>query len=62
MEQSLFARTDRTAYGTEAEISAASATADLRRLVDAGLLTQHGRGRNVHYRASDALRERVAAG
>lgn len=59
LEQSLFGSTDRAVYGTEAEISAATATADLRRLVDAGLLVQRGRGRNVHYRASDVLRDRI---
>ncbi len=33
--------------------------ADFRRLVDAGLVTQRGRGRNTRYHASDALRADV---
>lgn len=61
LEQSLFGTTDRTMYGGEAGVSAATATADFRRLLDAGLVTAVGRGRNVRYRATDALRERIAA-
>jgi Fic family protein len=56
LEQCLFGATDRGAYGREAEVSPATASADLRRLLDAGLVVQLGRGRNVRYRASDQLR------
>lgn len=59
LEQALIGGTDRTRYSAEADISAASATNDLRRLLDAGLITQLGRGRNTRYQASAALRQRV---
>jgi Fic family protein len=57
LEQGLFGRTDRATYGGEADVSPATASSDLRRLADAGLLAQEGRSRNVHYRATDALRQ-----
>jgi len=57
LEQSLIGASDRTSYRQEAEISPATASADLRRLVDAGLLVQRGRGR---YHASDKLQADVA--
>jgi len=60
LEQSLIGGTDRTRYSEEADVSPASATNDFRRLLDAGLITQQGRGRNIRYRASDSLREQVA--
>lgn len=60
LEQSLSGGTDRTRYSHEADISSASATNDFRRLLDAGLITQQGRGRNIRYRASDSLRKQVA--
>jgi hypothetical protein len=56
LEQSLFDGVDRAAYATEAEISLATATSDLRRLHDAGLVTQIGRARSTYYVASDGLR------
>ena len=59
LEQALIGGTDRTRYSAEADISAASATNDLRRLLDAGLITQLGRGRNTRYQASDSLRQQV---
>lgn len=62
LEQSCFGETDRAGYAAEAEVSAATATADLRRLVDAGLLSQLGRGRNVRYRATAVLREQLGEG
>jgi Fic/DOC family len=61
LEQSLVGGTDRTLYANEADVSAASATSDLRRLVDAGLIKQQGRGRSTRYHASDQLRADVAA-
>jgi Fic family protein len=61
LEQSLMGGTDRARYAAEAEVSPASATNDLRRLLDAGLLEQRGRGRNTAYVPSDTLRKRVTA-
>jgi Fic family protein len=59
LEQSLFHGTDRLSYAAEAEVSPATASADLRRLLDAGLLVQRGRGRATRYVAADALRAGV---
>lgn len=59
LEQSLFEGVERKAYAGEAGISLATATTDLRRLSDAGLLTQQGRTRNTRYLASEALRAHV---
>lgn len=61
LEQSLAGRTDRTRYGREADISTATASNDLRRLLEAGFLTQQGRGRSTGYAASDLLHEQVNA-
>ena len=60
LEQAVIGGTDRGRYREEADISPASATNDFRRLLDAGLLTQRGRGRSIRYHASDGLREQVA--
>jgi Fic family protein len=60
LEQSLVGGTDRTRYGQEADVSPASASSDLRRLLDAGLIVQHGQGRSTRYSASDTLRAGVA--
>jgi hypothetical protein len=59
LEQALIGRTDRTRCATEADISPASATNDLRRLLNAGVVTQQGHGRNTRYHASDTLRDQV---
>jgi Fic family protein len=56
LEQSLAGGTDRGRYGEEADISPATASSDLRRLVEAGLVDQRGRTRNISYVASDSLR------
>jgi Fic family protein len=56
LEQSLVGGSDRAAYADEAEVSAATASADFRRLVDAGLVEQQGRGRSIRYRAGEQLR------
>jgi Fic family protein len=56
LEQSLMGGSDRASYASEADISLATASADLRRLLDAGLVEQEGRGRSVRYRASKGLR------
>lgn len=61
LEQSLFGPVDRAAYATEADVSPATASADFRRLVDAGLVTAAGRGRAVRYRAGEQLRRLAAA-
>jgi Fic family protein len=57
LEQSLLGGTDRARYAEEADVSPATASADLRRLLDAGLVDQHGRGRSSGYTAATALRE-----
>lgn len=60
LEQSLFGGCARTAYLREADVSPATASTDLRRMVDAGLLVQQGRGPSTRYAPSDALRDAVA--
>ena len=55
LEQSLSDGAERASYAAEADISLATATSDLRRLVDAGLVTQLGRTRSTRYVASDQL-------
>jgi hypothetical protein len=60
LEQSLFRGTDRASYAEEADVSPATASADLRRLQDAGLLTQRGRGRTTSYVASETLLEQAS--
>jgi len=41
-------------------VSAPTASSDLRRLVDAGLINQKGRGRATRYAAGDGLRGDVS--
>jgi Fic family protein len=55
LEQSLFQGTDRTAYAAEADVSAPTASNDLRRLLDAGVISQRGKGRATCYVASEQL-------
>jgi Fic family protein len=55
LEQSLTGGTDRSRYGGEAAVSQATASADFRRLLDAGLIEQVGRGRSTRYRAGEGL-------
>jgi Fic family protein len=62
LEQALFGRTDRPTYAREADVSPATASSDLRRLADAGLLAQHGRTRSAHYRPTAALRGLASGG
>lgn len=57
LEQSLAGGTDRGKYGAEADVSPATASADFRRLLDAGLVEQRGRGRSTSYLASERLRD-----
>jgi Fic family protein len=59
LEQSLFHGVDRGSYTTEAGISPATASADLRRLLDAGHVVRQSLGRTTSYVASDALRSGV---
>jgi Fic family protein len=60
LEQSLVGGTDRARYGSEAEVSPATASADFRRLLDASLFEQEGKGRSTRYRASGQLRTEAA--
>ena len=59
LEQSLFQGTDRASYTAEADVSAPTASNDLRRLLDAGLISQRGRGRATRYVAGERLSEDV---
>jgi Fic family protein len=61
LEQSMLGGTDRAGYAQEAGVSPATASADFRRLLDAGLVRQRGRGRSSAYVAADALRDATAA-
>lgn len=60
LEQSLIGGADRTRYGEGAGVSPATASADLRRLLDSGLIDQQGRGRTTRYWASERLRSLLA--
>jgi Fic family protein len=55
LEQSLFNGAERSAYASEADISLATASSDLRRLADSGLVVQEGRTRGTRYLASQTL-------
>jgi Fic family protein len=55
LEQSLFQGTDRAVYVAETDVSAPTASSDLRRLLDAGLIRQQGRGPATRYVASEQL-------
>lgn len=55
LEQSLFQGTDRATYAAEADVSPPTASSDLRRLHDARLITQQGRGPATRYVASEQL-------
>lgn len=61
LEQSLAGGTERGKYGGEADVSPATASADFRRLLDAGLVRQRGRGRNIGHLASERLRNEIQA-
>lgn len=61
LQESLLAGVDRATYAAAADVGLQTATNDLRRLVDAGLVRQVGRGRSTRYLASDALRGRLSA-
>ncbi len=59
LEHCLFEGLDRAAYVAEADVSPATASADLRRIHEAGLVERHGRGRATRYVATDLLRDLV---
>lgn len=59
LEQSLFQGTDRTAYAAEADLSSPTASGDLRRLLDARLISRLGRGPSTRYLASPELAREV---
>lgn len=61
LEQSVIGGADRGSYCEEAEVSPATASADFRRLLDAGLVKQRGRGRSTRYEPSDSLNAEIAA-
>lgn len=56
LEQSLIEGVDRASYAAEADVSAPTATNDLRRLLDAQLVVRRGKGRTTRYSASELLR------
>ncbi len=56
LEQSLISGSTRTLYCKEADVSQATASTDFRRLLDAGLVVQSGKGRTTRYHASEELR------
>ncbi len=59
LEQSLFQGVDRALYTGEADVSQPTASNDFRRLLDAGLVTQRGKGRTTRYVASESLRREL---
>jgi Fic family protein len=59
LEQSLLGGTERGKYAEEADVSPATASADFRRLLDAGLVDQLGRARASSYTAGAALRSAI---
>ena len=60
LERSLIGGADRAGYGAEAGVSPATVSADLRRLLDSGLVEQRGRGPGTRYWASERLRSLLA--
>ncbi len=62
LELSLTSGLDRASYTAESDVSDATASADLRRLVDAGFIASEGAGRTTRYRPTAALRQLVGAG
>lgn len=62
LQECLLDGVDRASYAAGADVSLPTATNDLRRLRDAGLVRPLGSGRSTRYVASDALRVRVGDG
>ena len=56
LEQSIVTAVDRASYTAEAEVSAPTASNDLRRMLDRGFLAQRGERHNTRYAASRDLR------
>ncbi len=56
LERALRGGIERADYAKEADVSAASATSDIRRLLDADFIVRRGRTRSVRYPASERLR------
>ncbi|MGK2931671.1 MAG: Fic family protein [Solirubrobacterales bacterium] len=61
LEQAHTGKTDRARYGAEADVATATASTDLRRLVDSGYLDQVGQGRTTSYVPSPKLRRELDA-
>jgi Fic family protein len=59
LELGLFQGVDRASYAAEADVSAPTASNDFRRLLDAGLVVQQGKGRTTRYVASESLRREL---
>jgi Fic family protein len=59
LEQSLFQGATRASYTAEADVSPPTASNDFRRLLDAALVVQRGRGRTTRYLASERLRDEL---
>lgn len=62
LERAWADRVDRAGYAAETGVSFATASADLRRLVDAGLFVRRGATRDAHYVPADALRAVIGTG
>jgi len=60
LERSLVGGADRKGYEHEADVSPATASNDFRRLRDAGLVVQSGKGPAIRYDADETLRRQVA--
>jgi DNA-binding transcriptional ArsR family regulator len=60
LEQALMGGTNRAIYASEAAVSPATASADFRRLLDADLVDQAGRGRSIRYEPTNRLRTQIA--
>ena len=56
LELAFHGSVDRAGYATEADIALPTASNDLRRLLDAGLIERRGKGRATAYSASPALK------
>lgn len=59
MEHALTGGVERGPYSAEAEIALPTASSDLRRLADAGLVRQEGGGRSTRYVATEELKKRA---
>ena len=62
LERALTGTLDRAGYAAEAAVAPITASLDIRRLADARLVVQEGRGRTTRYRASAELRRLIETG